>query len=123
MKKLLSGLLAGAAIVAAGAANGADMGTPYVKAPLPAPVFSWTGCYAGTQSGLGTAHQKWQDVDTPGDIDANGGGNTATTEMSGAMYGGQIGCDYQGGPWFMGGNWVVGVQGMMVIARPHRLVR
>ena len=113
MKKILSGLFASAAAIAASSASAADMSTPFLKAPLAAPVFSWTGCYAGTQSGLGTGHAKWQHVDTPGDIDGNGSFNTANTDMSGAVYGGQIGCDYQGGPWFLGGNWVLGLQGMI----------
>ncbi len=113
MKKLLSGMLAGAAAIAAGSASGADLSSPYSKAPsmAPPPAFSWTGCYVGTQSGLGTGHTKWTDVDTPGDIDGTGFGNTANTDMSGAVYGGQLGCDYQGGSWFMGGNWVIGLQG------------
>lgn len=59
MKKILSGLFASAAVIAAGSANGADMSAPYIKAPIAAPVFSWTGCYAGTQSGLGAGHAKW----------------------------------------------------------------
>jgi outer membrane immunogenic protein len=114
MKKFLAGLLAGVAAVAAGSAQGADLSRPYVpyaKAPV-APIFSWTGCYIGTQSGLGAGHAKWTDVDTPGDIDGNGSFRTANTDMSGSgVFGGQLGCDYQGGPWFLGGNWVVGLQG------------
>ncbi len=113
MKKILSGMLAGAAVVAAGSASGADLTSPY-KAPLaPAPVFSWTGCYAGSQTGLGTGHAKWQDVSTPGDIAALGGFATANTDLSGGVYGAQIGCDYQGGSFFMGGNWVLGLQAQL----------
>ena len=109
----ISGMLASAAMLAAGSAGAADMS--YRNGPImpAAPAFSWSGCYAGTQSGLGAGHAKWQDVDTPGDIDGNGGGNTANTDMSGALWGGQIGCDYQGGPLFLGGSWVLGVQGML----------
>jgi outer membrane immunogenic protein len=117
MKKILSGMLAGASVVAVGAAHGADLSAPFANAPLaPAYQFSWTGCYAGTQSGLGAGHAKWQDVDTPGDIDAFGAFNTANTDMSGSLFGGQLGCDYQGGPWFGGGNWLVGLQGMLAVS-------
>jgi outer membrane immunogenic protein len=110
MKRIISGMFACAAVLAAGSASGADLSRPYAKGPFTAaaPSFNWTGCYAGTQSGLGVGHTKWQDVDVPGNIDGNFGGNTANTDMSGALYGGQLGCDYQFGP-----SWVLGVQGMI----------
>jgi outer membrane immunogenic protein len=108
-------MLASAAILAAAeSASAADMSFQNRPIMPAAPAFSWTGCYAGTQSALGTGHAKWQDVDTPGDIDGNFGGNTANTDMSGALWGGQLGCDYQGGQWFLGGSWVLGMQGMLV---------
>jgi outer membrane immunogenic protein len=113
MRKLLSASLASVAVIAAGAAGAADLSAPYVKSPpIMPPPFSWTGCYIGTQSGVGTGHTKWQDVNVPGDIDGLGFGRTATTDQSGAVYGGQLGCDYQfGGPTFFGGPIVLGLQG------------
>ena len=113
MNRLSLSILTGAAILVAGAAHGADLGVPYTKAAAPA--FSWTGCYAGTQGGLGSAHTKWQDADTPGDIDGNAVNvleNTANTDMSGAYYGGQLGCDYQFAGKWLGGDLVLGLQGM-----------
>ncbi len=108
MNRLLLTMLAGTAALAAMPANGADLGVPY-RAPLAAPpVFSWTGCYAGTRSGLGTGHTTMQDKDVPGDIDAFGGFRTANTDMSGGTIGGQLGCDYQIGP-----NYVIGLQAMV----------
>jgi outer membrane immunogenic protein len=106
VKTILSGMLAGGAIVAAGSAIAADL---YTKGPItaPAPSFSWTRCYAGGQIGLGAGHTWWTDSDTPGAIDGHGFGNTATTDRSGGEYGGQLGCDYQFG------GWVLGLQGMM----------
>jgi outer membrane immunogenic protein len=107
MKKLISTMFAGAAVIAAGSAGAADLGV-YSKAPAPLPVFSWSGCYVGGQAGLGAGHTKWQDVSTPGDIDGNFAGNTANTDMSGGLIGGQIGCDYQ-----YSSAWVLGISGMM----------
>jgi outer membrane immunogenic protein len=113
MKKI-TGMLASAAILAAaGSASAADMSFQNRPIMPAAPAFSWTGCYAGTQSGLGAGHAKWQDVDTAGRYRRKFRGNTANTDMSGALWGGQIGCDYQGGQWFLGGSWVLGVQGML----------
>jgi len=108
-------LLASLASVAAGAASAADLGVPYSKAPaLMPPAFSWTGCYIGTQSGAGAGHTKWTDVDVPGDIDTLGRGRTATTDQTGMVYGGQIGCDYQiPGTTFFGGPLVIGLQGQL----------
>ena len=113
MNRLSLSILTGAAILVAGAAHGANLGVPSSKAAAPA--FSWTGCYAGTQGGLGSAHTKWQDADTPGDIDGNAVNvleNTANTDMSGAYYGGQLGCDYQFAGKWLGGDLVLGLQGM-----------
>jgi outer membrane immunogenic protein len=106
MRKLLPKMLAGAAIAAAGAAHAADLGL-YSKVP-PAPVFSWSGCYAGGQAGLGSGHATWQDSSTPGDIDGNFLGNTAHGDLTGGVVGGQVGCDYQ-----YTGPWVVGISGMV----------
>lgn len=41
-----------------------------------------------------------------GDFDGNNLGSTATTDISGGVLGGQLGCDYE-----FGHNWVVGVEG------------
>src|SRR2546421_525881 len=85
-------------------ASAADL-APYRGAP-PSQGFSWTGCYIGTQSGLATGHTKWRDVLPIGTIDATRTGQTANTDMSGSIFGGQIGCDYQ-----FGSNWVIGIDG------------
>jgi outer membrane immunogenic protein len=50
MRKSLG--LVGAALLLAGPALAADLGRPPAyKAPPPAPVFSWTGCYIGATAG------------------------------------------------------------------------
>jgi outer membrane immunogenic protein len=110
-------LLAGvAAILAAGCASAADIRIPS-KAPYAAPIapFSWSGCHLGSHTGLAAAHTRWADAVTDGAIDGNalllggpGTGHVATTDMSGAIYGGQIGCD-----WSFSGNWVVGLEGSL----------
>jgi len=84
----------------AGAALAADMSAPppVMAAYVPAPVYNWSGCRVGINAGYG-----WQkdDVYDPLLL-ADAGGETAT----GAVGGGQIGCDYQTG------SWVFGFQGM-----------
>jgi outer membrane immunogenic protein len=105
MKKFL---IAGVAVVAfSGApALAADMA---VKAPPPAPVYSWTGCYIGGNTGYAWAHKSGNsdgyyepplgfipDPYSPGSLTAGGW-----------AYGGQIGCDYQ-----FNNNGVVGIRGM-----------
>jgi outer membrane immunogenic protein len=107
MQKIVTGLLASAAIAAASAANAADLTPVYHKAPLAAaPTFSWTGCHIGTHTGLGAGHTKWTDPVADGNIDGLSSTRTANTDMSGALYGGQIGCDMQ-----LSGSWVVGLEG------------
>ena len=68
--------------------------------------FSWTGCHIGLHAGAASGHTKWRDPIPDGDIDATMTGQTANTDMSGAVYGGQGGCD-----WQFVGNWVAGIDG------------
>ena len=104
-------VLAGATIAlcaAAGSAAAADLGIP-----MKAPGMSWTGCHIGIQGGLGAGHNTWKDQPAnlafgTGFIDANGFGETANTDMSGGLVGGQGGCDLQ-----FSGPFVVGIQGSM----------
>src|SRR5947209_3878003 len=62
---------------------------PPVIAAVESP--SWTGCYVGCHSGLAAGHTTWQDTVPLGTIDATMSGQTANTDMSGAIYGAQIG--------------------------------
>ena len=80
-----------------------------VKAPAyvaPAPVYSWTCCYVGAHVGWGWG-QNSNSGTTTGSFSGGGrlaaGGNINT---SGALFGGQVGCNYQFAP-----TWVVGLQG------------
>ncbi len=108
MRMALLGSVAASALAVSGA-FAADLGMP-MKSPVapPPPAPSWTGCYVGTQGGLGNGHTKWTDSVPDGNIDAFSTSNrTANTDLSGSVYGGQIGCDLQ-----FNGTWVVGLQGL-----------
>jgi outer membrane immunogenic protein len=83
-----------------------------VKAPgVPVPVFTWTSCFLGAHAGGGWAKK---DITDPVAIVENAlsfetltpGVTTANVSPSGAVIGGQFGCDYQFAP-----NWVGGVEG------------
>jgi outer membrane immunogenic protein len=77
--------------------SAADIPAPVYKAPPAAvDVRNWTGCYIGINGGYGWAHKEFVG-------DAGGlGSHTA----DGGVAGGQVGCDYQTGPW------VFGIRGM-----------
>jgi outer membrane immunogenic protein len=67
------------------------------KAPLmAAPVFSWTGCYVGASVGGGVSRTNVQNSEGISGPQGNG---------TGAIAGGQLGCNYQDG------NWVFGLEG------------
>jgi outer membrane immunogenic protein len=105
MKKFLLALTAVAAM--AGSASAADLAAkPYVKAPMPAPVYNWTGCYIGGGVGYGWSSSEGRQVDpVTGAVLVNLG------DTSGKGWLGQVGagCDYQfAGPL---GNWVIGILG------------
>ena len=114
MKKILLGSVATGALVAAGSASAADLGPrPAYKAPpmvAPVPAFSWTGCFIGAHGGWGWGKKDVTEVGftrITGPVTNSGGIDT-----SGAIFGGQIGCDYQ-----FAGNFVVGIQGDFAGAR------
>src|ERR1700731_2588664 len=100
MKKLLLSTVAGAALFAAAPANAADM--PLKAPPMVAPYYSWTGCYVGAHTGWGWGRKRGteQTISPSPKFTAFG------FDTSGAVFGGQVGCDYQ-----FAGNWVLGVQG------------
>lgn len=70
------------------------------KAPAPAPLFSWTGFYAGVHGGAGWAHKDWFFVSQTGVSTPPGseGSHVAT----GGLAGGQLGFNYQIGRWVWG---------------------
>src|SRR5436190_22381450 len=122
MKKLLLGSVATGALIAAGSASAADLGVrpAYKAAPIapPVPVFSWTGCHVGAHVGWGWGRHDVTHTavgSSPGILHPTPSGNVTSfgsfsrsgrIDSSGAIFGGQVGCDYQ----FFGG-WVIGIEG------------
>ncbi|MEA2948702.1 MAG: outer rane immunogenic protein [Alphaproteobacteria bacterium] len=98
MRRLITASVALFAIGSAAPAIAADLRMP-VKAPPPV-VVSWTGCYIGVNAGGGFADKHFTDPNTIPFTELG------SHRASGAVAGGQIGCDYQAG------LWVFGVQGM-----------
>jgi opacity protein-like surface antigen len=100
------------------AALAAGLVTPVIAADLPmktempvAPVFSWTGCYVGGHVGGGRGSKDMTDPvqlvqDTLNGAGTTVGVTTVTTTPTGAVIGGEIGCDYQ-----FAGNFVIGIEG------------
>lgn len=78
-------------------ASAADLPRPAYKAPLysPAPVFSWTGFYAGIHGGYG-----WSNFSSSDPVAGN-----STTSAQGWLAGLQVGYNYQIG------SFVVGAEG------------
>lgn len=107
MRKLM---LAGVALTLAGgmalsgSANAADMP---LKAPVYAPVFSWTGLYLGANAGYGWASDTTGDnfCTNPAGIIAGPGCNfsqPAALKPAGGFVGGQVGYNYQTGLFVWG---------------------
>jgi outer membrane immunogenic protein len=110
MSKLLFWGAAGLALSAASPSVAADFPDMPVKAATFAQRFSWTGCYLGAHAG--GAFQRNNATDPVGVVQdtLNGGPitvGTTTTRVSpsGAVIGGQVGCDYQFSP-----NFVLGAE-------------
>lgn len=95
MKKLL--LSSTFLVIGPMAATAADLRLP-VKAPVQAAqAFTWTGCYVG-------AHVGGAQIRSFASTNFEGSGSSGDNG-TGAIAGGQVGCNYQAG------NWVFGVEG------------
>ena len=102
-----------AALALSAQANAADLGArPYTKAPpmIAAPIYNWTGFYAGINAGYGFSDR--DTITTTGQVlanvnNVNGGARPGTVNLSrdGFVGGGQIGYNWQTGP-----NWVFGIE-------------
>jgi outer membrane immunogenic protein len=109
MKRLLFATAAAFIVTVAGAASAADLP---LKSPAPVvPVFSWTGCYLGGHIGGGRGTKDMTDPvqlvqDTLSGAPVTAGITTVRTTPTGAVIGGEIGCDYQ-----FAGNVVIGIEG------------
>jgi outer membrane immunogenic protein len=87
------------------AALAADFGPPspppvYAAPPPPPvyPIFSWSGIYVGINGGGAFGQSNWSDPVF---------GNTGDFDVSGGLFGGTVGANYQTGPWVFGveGDW------------------
>ena len=95
MKGLVLSTLALAAL--AGPAIAADMPAkaPVYKAPVAAPVYNWTGFYAGIAGG-------WANMKTDTSSGVVAIGSTPEYSDSGAVLGGTLGYNWQTGIWVLG---------------------
>jgi outer membrane immunogenic protein len=100
MRRLITASVALFAIGSAVPAIAADLRMP-VKALPPPVVVSWTGCYIGVNAGGGYTEKDFRDPFAPAPFD-----DVGSHHGTGAVGGGQVGCDYQAG------MFVFGVQGM-----------
>jgi outer membrane immunogenic protein len=111
MKKTLLAAVVMSMPVFAGSALAADLA---IKTPS-AHAFSWSSCYLGMHAGGAFASKDMTDPVALAEGDAASQGalgaytsvTTANVSPSGAVVGGQLGCDYQFAP-----NWVAGIEGM-----------
>ncbi|MGA7790429.1 MAG: outer membrane beta-barrel protein [Xanthobacteraceae bacterium] len=101
---LASSLIAAALAVACrpSGAIAADMAMP-MKAPAAAPVYQWSGCYAGINGGGGAISSNFHTTVDPGTYlgaaDAAEVANDGTGSANNSLFigGGQIGCNWQSG--------------------------
>src|SRR3974390_1943170 len=108
MRKNISAQAAALLVILTGPAIAADLP---LKAEPVIPRFSWTGCYLGAHVGGGRGSKEMTDPvqlvqDTLSGAPVTTGITTVTTNPTGAVIGGEIGCDYQ-----FAGNAVIGIEG------------
>src|SRR5712664_4164027 len=91
----LVGGIAFATLLMAGSAMAADLPRVAYKAPPPAPLFSWTGFYAGVHAGAGWGLKEATFTSAQGRSENQ-------YSISGFLGGAQVGVNYQLGSWLMG---------------------
>jgi len=107
MKKLFLGSLVALGL-GTPAAFAAERAVPaYTPPPPPPPAYTWTGCYVGASAGYsGGTSQHFTTAGSiftrAGDGRVVGGNITDSFDLSGFIGGGQIGCNWQWGPWVFG---------------------
>jgi outer membrane immunogenic protein len=89
-------------VSAPGVARAADL--PLKAAPVPAPVYSWTGFYAGLNAGYGLAEDPFSQTAATAGITESSSINSRVTP-NGGIAGAQVGYNYQSG------HAVFGVEG------------
>jgi outer membrane immunogenic protein len=96
-----------AAVSVASAADLPSSAPPPVMPPLPAPPFNWTGFYIGVNGGGGLDHFSFPyTLNLPGDSETGRSGITSR----GALFGGQVGYNYEFTNVPFIGHAVVGVE-------------
>src|SRR6266540_2902539 len=106
MKRVFLGSVALVALsLGTSAAFAADRPVPaYQPPPPPAPVYTWSGCYAGASAGNSSG--KSQHFSTAGSTNVSpslaGSPITESFDLSGFIGGGQLGCNWQWGAWVFG---------------------
>lgn len=85
-----------------GAATAADMAVKARPLPVVAP-YSWTGCYVGVEGGGSWGRDRTISNGTNNGVDnGTGGALKTTTDISGGLVGGTLGCNYQVNQWVFG---------------------
>lgn len=103
MKKSLLGFVAVSVLIAA-PAMAADLGMPLKAPPLPPAASSWTGCYVGIEGGGNWGRTRSIAVTSTNPADV-GLPITDPFNLSGGLFGGTVGCNYQLAP-----SWVIGIE-------------
>ena len=103
----LAGLTTLAVLSSAMLASAADLrrapAPVYVPPPPPPAVYNWTGLYVGINGGGGWGGTDWL-VTSADDTfwPDSPGGDTGSLDSNGWLAGGQIGANWQNGPWVFG---------------------
>ena len=104
MRKLALACIVLCGLAAPGIAADVPVFAPYEPPPLLRPLYSWTGCRIGVNIGGGAAPQTF--TDTAGTFSGPPGSTPGLSlgphTARGVAGGGQIGCDYQAGPFVFG---------------------
>ncbi len=84
--------------------TGASAADLPVKAPIPAPIYDWSGFYAGVNLGWGSADSDWTNTaSTPATTFYDAvPGDWFSNRSAGAIGGGQFGYNFQNGPLVYG---------------------